>query len=50
MSDTDREKTADKLDRTGEEPAAESGAGYGSHAAEVEKAANQEGGGEEKSA
>lgn len=36
MSDKEREATADKLDRTGEDPAAESGAGYGSHAPEPE--------------
>ena len=40
MSDKDRggadRETADKLDRAGEDPAAESGAGYGSHAPDAE--------------
>ena len=36
MSDSEREKAADALDREGEEPAAESGAGYGSHAPDLE--------------
>ena len=32
MGDTGRDEAADKLNRTGEEPAVESGAGYGDHA------------------
>lgn len=41
MTDPDREAAADKLDRTGEDPAVESGAGYGSHAPEVEDDAEE---------
>ena len=37
MGDSDRAAAADKLNRTGEEPEVESGAGYGSHAQEAEK-------------
>ncbi|HEU0044657.1 hypothetical protein [Sphingomonas sp.] len=37
MGDSDREAAADKLNRNGAEPEAESGAGYGSHAQETEK-------------
>ena len=40
VSDKDRSgvdgEAADKLDRAGEDPAAESGAGYGSHAPDAE--------------
>lgn len=43
---SDQRSEADKLDRKGEEPEAESGAGYGSHAPEAEGDAE----GEEKSA
>ena len=32
MSDTNRDQQADDLNRQGEEPAVESGAGYGDHA------------------
>lgn len=48
MSDNDRAAAADKLNRTGEEPEAESGAGYGSHA--PDDAAQDEGKGQEKGA
>ena len=32
VTDPEGQKNVDRLDRTGEDPAAESGAGYGSHA------------------
>lgn len=38
----DDRSEADKLDRTGEEPAAESGAGYGSHAPSLEEEGESE--------
>ena len=38
MTDKDREAKANELDREGEDPAAESGAGYGSHAPDAENA------------
>lgn len=41
MSDTDRVNDADKLNSTGEEPEAESGAGYGSHAPVEEEPAEK---------
>ena len=41
MGDTQRDK-ADKLDREGEEPAAESGAGYGDHAPSPEEKSENE--------
>ncbi len=36
MGDRRSDEDADALNRTGEEPAVESGAGYGDHAPEVE--------------
>lgn len=47
MSDSNRDKAADALNRSGEEPEAESGAGYGSHAPPEEM---PDGAAEEKSA
>ena len=38
VTDPEREEAEDQLDRMGEEPAAESGAGYGSHAPEPDEA------------
>ena len=42
MSDPEGQKNADRLDRTGEDPAAESGAGYGSHAPDAEPGESSE--------
>ena len=39
----DDRSEADRLDREGAEPAAESGAGYGSHAEEADEAQQREG-------
>lgn len=49
MSDSERNKAADALNRQGEEPEAESGAGYGSHAP-IDETASEDGTPEEESA